>query len=218
MPPKSAGIGTDVSTTGERFVRSAYRELTTVVTVSLTFSVLSVALLPIGGGLLALCEMMRDALAGDLPRQERRRLAGFLRSVRTHFVTGLPYSAVVVGVLFVHYQYFRIAVLTGSEMSFIVALSSIYVTTVAITWVYRAADYAVHVDETGFVTAIIEGGYVALRDPFFSFMQLIAVTLLVLFTVGVGILVPFVLPGLLALLEVVSFERLTTGMTAAETE
>lgn len=198
------------------FGRVAYSDLVTIAIVSVLATVASIPLVTVGAAILALVETVTVVVTGEGrggPTTERQRIRLFLDSFRSNLRRGLPYSLVFVGTVLAT-GYYVLGATTGSGVFLIGSLLGLYALVIVVAWLLRIASLTVRAsDDLEFVEAARDGAYLALEYPWYTALQL--------FTVGGILLVAFpfppayalVVPGLLAVLEVVAFEE-TSGRGA----
>lgn len=194
------------------FGRVSYSELVTVVVVSVLTSLLSLSVVGFGPGVLAAAETMTAVVAGRGgagPHHERERLSLYLESVRANARRGLLFSLLFGAVIVTTYVYWRVAVSLRSGWFLLGMVVGAYALLIVVLLTYRAGTIAArHPDDLGAVAAIREAILLALADPSFTGLQVVFAGLLVLLSTLLPIAVPLLLFGLLAVLEVVTFEEL----------
>ena len=82
----------------------------------------------------------------------------------------------------------------------------LYAIVIVTTWLLRAATLVIRAD-SGFFDAMKEGAYIAFEHPSYTVLQLATAGGLLAFGIAFWIAIPLLIPGLLALLEIVSFEE-----------
>jgi|GEM_PF-1173422 hypothetical protein len=197
--------------------RVIFSDLLTIVWVSMLFALLSLPLLTLGAAMLAAVETLTTVITGEGrggPTTERERIRVFLGSFRGHLSHGVPYSVVTVVVVATMVFYVLTASADETGLLFLGALMGLYAIVICFAWLLRAGSITIRSTEpVGFVDAAREAAYQAFSYPWYAAIQLI--------TVGVILLVAFVVPpayvllvpGLLVVLEVVTFEE-TEGQGA----
>jgi hypothetical protein len=195
------------------FARIVYTDLTTVVLVSVLTTLTMIPIITIGAGLFACCETLTAVITGEGrggPTTERARFRLYREAFQRHLVHGLPYSALIVAVFVTVYAYVRLAYTLQSGVFLLGSLLGLYVLVLTLIWTLRASSIVIRTENTpGFINAMREGSYVALAEPPYSALHIVTAGLLIGLTAAFGIAVPLLLPGLLAVLEVVVFEDLT---------
>ncbi|KTG09062.1 hypothetical protein AUR64_14770 [Haloprofundus marisrubri] len=206
------------------FGRATYSDLVTVVVLSVAASVASVPLVTLGAALLALVETMTDVVEGETTGQmvsERGRFAAFRKSFRRNLRRGLPLSLLAIGVVVTTYVYSTIALTIREPVFLLGALAGLYAVVVVVVVLFRAASLVARAPEPAggdsdassglsATAALRDASYHLLETPSFSVLQCCFAALLLGLCVALGIAVVMLLPGWLALLEVVAFEE-TTG-------
>lgn len=198
------------------FSRIAYSDLLTLAIASVLATIVSLPLVSIGAAILALVETVTVVVTGEGrggPTTERQRIRLFFESFRENLRRGLPYSVALLGTV-VAAGYYALGSTGGSGLFLIGALLGLYAIVIVLAWLLRIASVAIRSsDEPSFLEAAREGAYIGLEYPWYTALQLV--------TVGVILLIAFpfppayvlLVPGLLALLEVVAFEE-TAGRGA----
>lgn len=198
------------------FGRIAYSDLMTLVIVSVLATILSLPLITIGAALLALVETITTVVTGEGrggPTKERQRVRCFLESFRANLRYGVPYSIVLAGTL-VTAGYYALGSTSGSGLFLIGALLGLYVIVITLAWLLRTASIAIRASNSvSFIDAAREGAYLGLEYPWYTALQLVTVggILLIVFLFPPAYVL--LVPGLLALLEVITFEE-TAGRGA----
>ncbi|WP_224448708.1 hypothetical protein [Haloprofundus salilacus] len=145
---------------------------------------------------------------------ERARLAAFRESFRANLRRGLPFSLLALAVVATTYAYSTIALAVRRPTFLLGALAGLYAVVIVVVILFRAASLIARAPEEtdgpSATTALRDAAYHLLETPSFSVLQCCFAALLLGLCIAVGIAVVLLLPGLLALLEVVSFDE-TTG-------
>lgn len=202
------------------FARVAYSDLATVVLVSLSVTVVSVPVVSLGAAVLAATETMTAVVTGEGrggPIHERDRLTLFVDSFRDNLRRGLPFTAVLLAVVGTATAYARIASVTRIGTFYLGALAGVYAVVIAVAWCFRAASVIVRApdDPPGFLAAMRDGAYLFLDAPAYAALHVLAAGVVTFAAIWSNVGVAVLLPGLLALLEVVSFEEVAgDGATA----
>lgn len=193
------------------FGRVAYTDLLTIVVVSVSFTVASIPLVTIGAAIIAAVETMTAVVTGEGrggPTSERQRVGLFVASFRANLRRGVPYSTALVVVVATTSFYAVAATTRRSGLLFLGALLGFYAVVIAIAWLFRAASIAIRSGETvGFVDAVREGAYLALEYPWYAALHLITVGFVLLVSFAAPPAYALVVPGSLAVLEVIAFEE-----------
>ncbi|WP_117594529.1 hypothetical protein [Haloprofundus halophilus] len=200
------------------FGRATYSDLVTVVALSVAASLASLPLVTLGAALLALVETMTDVVEGEAAGRrvsERARLAAFRESFRRNLRRGLPLSLLAIAVVATTYAYSTIALTVRQPAFLLGALAGLYAVVIVVVVLFRAASLVARAPEEprtelSTTTALRDAAYHLLETPSFSVLQSCFAALLLGLCVSLGIAVVLLLPGWLALLEVVAFEE-TTG-------
>lgn len=199
--------------------RAVYGDLVTVVTTSIAFVIAALPVLTLGAALLALVETWTTVITErdtGAPVTERGRLALFARSFRANLRAGLPYSVVLLAVSGLTTVYALAGVATQSGVLVVAAVVGIYFVVFATLWCLRAASLQVRSDpRPPTKVAFEQAGLMLIDRPYFA--VLVATLVAVVGVVGavLRIAVPLLVPGVLAVLEVVSFEEVAGEGAAA---
>ncbi|MDG5819016.1 hypothetical protein [Natronococcus sp. A-GB7] len=198
------------------FGRIAYSDLLTLAIVSVLATIASLPLVTVGAAIVALVDTVTAVVTGEGrggPTKERQRIRLFLESFRANLRRGLPYSAVLLGTIVVA-GYYVLGAAEGSGLFLIGALLGLYAIVIVLAWLLRTASVAVRSsDEPAFLDAAREGAYIGLEYPWYTALQLVTVGGILLVAFPFPPAYALVVPGLLALLEVVTFEE-TAGRGA----
>lgn len=198
------------------FARIVWREIVSLVVLSVLFVMASLSVVTIGAALISLVDTYYSSVTftgtgGGVSRRTADRANHFVKNIWTYLRTGVAYTALVIlGILGLYY-YFRLALFGGTMTSFALGVVGLYGTVLVFVVLYRAANVAVHADDDerpGIYLALKTAwGTVRGNLAFTSAHLVIAAILVVVSRVSViALVVP--LPALLALLEVVMYEEL----------
>ncbi|QRV17404.1 DUF624 domain-containing protein (plasmid) [Haloterrigena salifodinae] len=190
------------------FVRVAYDELATVVVTSVLFVLTSLPIITVGAAIIALVETLTAVVAGDSPRREVDRARQFVRSYRCNLRAGIPFSGVLIGVVASTYLYLILAIGQGSEF-ILGGLVGLYAIVVVVTLLFRAASILARLPENerpNAVEALREAVRVSLFRLSYTILHLATVGVLLVAGGSVWISLVILVPGLLAILEVIAFE------------
>ncbi|MFC6974428.1 DUF624 domain-containing protein [Halomicroarcula sp. GCM10025709] len=195
------------------FGRVAYSDLTSVVVLSLVFSVAALPIVTVGPAILALVAAQTAGVTGEAAGgkiTERDRLSRFkttfVDQFRLGFVLGLPLLAVAVSTGW----YASLAIANQSGTLLIGTIVGLYATVVTLVGVFRAASLVVRTGATVPKQALWDSGLLLVETPSFTVLHVLFAALLLLLCSGLGVAVVVLLPGLLGVLEVVTYEE-TTG-------
>lgn len=189
------------------FARVAYSDLVTIVTMSLLTVLFSLPLVTVGAALLALVETLTATVVDpDGPPHERDRIRLYVRSVRENLRPGLPFSALFLATFVTTLGYLLLASAWEDGLLLLGGFIGLYAIVIVTTWLLRAATLVIRAD-SGFFDAMKEGAYIAFEHPSYTVLQLATAGGLLAFGIAFWIAIPLLIPGLLALLEIVSFEE-----------
>ncbi|WP_049898168.1 hypothetical protein [Halococcus agarilyticus] len=213
----SAGVrpGTVATTVG----RVIYTELPTVVVTSLLFAVASLPVVSLGAALLALVETWTVVVTrrdSGAPPSERGRARLFVAAFRRHLVAGLPYSLLLSAVAGLTVLYYVVGLAQESALFLLATLTGLYAVVVAAVWCLRAASFRVRADPPlGVRQAVGRAGGTFVDHPSFSVLVAAGVGAVLLAATTVRVAIVLVLPGVLAVVEIVAFEELAGDGAAA---
>ncbi|WP_143085753.1 hypothetical protein [Halogranum rubrum] len=216
MSSHSGIMRVDPLATLAAFGRVAYSELVTIVILSVLFTLVSLPVVTVGSALLALVRVLTDSVTGEVtgnPISERARAAAFLTATRQNVKRGLPLSGLLVVVGVVTTIYLSAASATRDAAFLLGSLAGLYALIIAVVWTLRAATLVVRAPEEQKPStwgALRNAAYHLIETPSFTVLHLVCAAVVCLLCVAVQIGVVLLLPGLLALLEVTTFEE-TTG-------
>ena len=204
----------DPLATAAAFARTAYGEAASVLLLSVAASLASLTLVGVGPAIVALVAVFTDAVDSEIERGarigERERFRGFGRAFRAHLRRGLALSLVVVAPAVASAWYLRLAAATGAAEFLLGAVVGAYSLVVGVVVAFRAATLVVRSppDRTpGGPAAVRDAAYHLLETPSFSALQSLSAGVLALACAVPLITLGIALPGLLAAMEVVSFEE-----------
>jgi hypothetical protein len=216
MANEAGQLEIDLTGSVAAFGRIAYSDLLTLAIVSVLATLASLPLVTVGAAILALVETVTAVATGEGrggPTKERQRVRLFVESFRANLRRGLPYSVALLGTVLTA-GYYVLGASGGSGLFLIGALLGLYAVVIVLAWLLRAASVTVRsTTDVSFVDAVHEGGYLGLEYPWYTALQLVTVGMILLFAFPFPPAYVLVVPGLLALLEVVAFEE-TAGRGA----
>lgn len=192
------------------FGRAAYSDLPSVVLLSVAFWLAALPVVTLGPALLALVAAQTAGVAGRTAGRkvtERDRLRRFREVFVSEFRRGLPLGGLLLAVSVTTLWYGYLAVATRSGPLLIGTFVGVYAVVVTTVVVFRAATLLVREGAPTAGQALWDAGRHILASPSFAVLQASFAALLVVLCVGLGIAVLVLLPGLLAVLEVVSYEE-----------
>ena len=194
------------------FVRISYSDMVTVIVTSLLTALAAVPVVTLGGAILAgvdtLTTIIRAEGRGDAPNSERARLRYFYESFRANLRRGVPLGVLLVAVVVMNVVYVQTAFATGSTVFLLGSVVGLYLAVFATVWAYRIASVTVRSAEPlGLVESAREAWYHLVAELSWTSLQAIVTATLVLVLLYTRIGLVLLLPGLLAVLEVVVFEE-----------
>lgn len=202
--------------------RVVYGDLVTVVATSLAFALAALPVVTLGAALLALVDTWTTVVTErdtGAPVTERGRLRLFARSFRSHLWAGVPYSLVLLAVTGLTAVYAVVGVARGSGLFLLAAVVGGYLVIGALLWCLRAASVQVRTVPVPPTRVAFGRAGVTLADrPYFAVLVATLAAALVVAGALVRVAVPLVLPGVLAVVEVVAFEELAGEGAAAVRE
>lgn len=197
------------------FGRAAYSDLVSIVILSVLASLAVIPLITIGAAIVALVETLTETIAGELAGEgvsERQRALRFVRAVRANLWRGLPLSALIVAVIGSTGVYLLIATAVGSTGFLLGAAVGLYAVFCTIALSLRTASLLVRMPEEqtqSMFATVRDAAYHLLETPSFTVLAIVFMVVLVALSVTLRIAVVILLPGLLALLEVIVFEEMS---------
>jgi len=196
------------------FGRAAYSDLTSVVALSLVFSVAVIPVVTLGPAIIAVVAATHEGVtkrtAGG-QTTERERISIFIQTFRSEFRRGLLMTVLPIAVAVVTVWYAGTAIAGQSGPLLIGSILGVYafIATIAVT--FRAATLLTREGAPTTRQALWDAARHLLTEPAFSALHVLFVGLVIILCAGLGIAVPLLLPGLLAVLEVVSYEETAGG-------
>lgn len=199
----------NVWATFSAFVRIVYTEMLTVVLLSVAFTLTMIPVVTLGSGLVALVHTMQTVvLSSDRP-PERDRLKLFVSEFRAHLYTGLPYTGAAVLAAFAIFSYISLVVTAPGIQAILGGLVGFYALIIVPVWLFRISNLSTNYssESTGFIHALIYSGQLTVEYPLYTFLHLVSVGALIVICSIVPIALFVVLPGVLAVLEVLICEE-----------
>jgi len=191
--------------------RVTYGDLVTVVATSVAFVLASLPIVTLGAALLALVETWTTVITRrdtGAPPSERGRLRLFAASYRRHLRAGVLYSVLFVVVVGLTAVYAAFGVARQSGVFVIAAIVGAYVVVLVTVWSLRAASVQMREDPAVGVRLAFERAGLTLVDrPAFAIVLSTIAAVVLVGGVALRVTFPLLVPGILAVLEVVAFEE-----------
>lgn len=204
----------DPVATAAAFARTAYSEAASVLILSVVASLVSLTLVGTGPAVVALIAVFTASVDREIERgakiSERERLRHFRQSLRANAHRGLPLSLLIVGPLLATGWYLRLAITTGAAEFLLGAAMGAYAIVLGGVLALRAGTLIVRAPPDRTLrgsTAVRNAAFHLLETPSFSALQCLFAGVLAGLCTALGITLVIALPGLLAVLEVVTFEE-----------
>jgi hypothetical protein len=191
-------------------IRILYKKMTILILFNILFFLFSIPIATIGSSLIALVKTSRTLFLDTEQKHNslRSKTMLFVSNFRASILSGIPYSAIILLVLFSFFTYQSIFIQTDSVWSLIGVLLGFYILVTVPVWLFRAADLSISEERqsSGFLQNIKESGISLIAYPGFSFFHILIVALLFIITQFV-IITLILLPSLLVVLELVTYEE-----------
>lgn len=204
----------NVRASGAALVRVLYRDLVTILLLSVAWTLAALPVITLGSATLALNETVTKVITDqskDRILSERARLQEFGSLFRRYFRTGIPLSIFMAALFVSVWLHAQIYAMSGQWLFSASTLVGIYLLVIGVTWAFRAASLIVRAppeSRPGVLQAFLDGAELALEYPHYSGLQLLTVAGLFILMSVKPIAVPLLLPGAIAAVEVVTFEEL----------
>jgi uncharacterized membrane protein YesL len=210
----------DARASGKALVRILYRDIVTVLVLSLAWTLGSVPVVTLGPATLALCETMTRVVTDrseDRLVNERDRLRAFGAAFRRYVLRGVPLSALLVALFLSVWFHGRIYTVSGEWLFSVSTLVGLYFLVVGIAWTMRAASLLVRApsgNQPGLARAFLDGAELALEHPHYTVLQLLTVGAALVLASLQPVALLVLLPGTVAVVEVVAFEEIVNNAAA----
>jgi len=210
----------DIRVSAAALVRVFYRELTTVVLLSIAWSLAALPIVTAGSSTLALCETMTRVITDHSETRllgERARLGAFADSFQQNLRRGVPLSGLLVALFLSLWVHARIYTLSGQWIFSVSTLVGFYLLVIGTAWTFRAASLLVRGPQEahlGTIQAFRDGAVLALEYPHYTVLQLVVVTAAFFISSLHLLIIPLLLPATLATIEVIAFEEIVNGAAA----
>lgn len=191
------------------FGRTAYGEAVSVVTLSLCFTLAVLPVVTVVPATFALVTVVTCAVTDETVGEkttERERLRLFWRTFRAELRQGLPLGLLAVAALLAEVLYLRWAFSTGSGVALVGSAVGVYALCFGVVWTLRAGSLRARGAPSP-IRAYRDAGDHLLEAPSFTALSALLVGVVVVLCGVVGIALPLLCPGLLAVLEVVGYEE-----------
>lgn len=184
-----------------------YRQMVLLVLLSVTFWIVSVLVVTVGGAMIALFETVRRVPEEN--RSELSFLKTYVREVRRNFRTGLPLSVIAVGVPLATFMHLNIGITQQSGYYLPAGLLGIYITLVTLLLTLRTANVLSTDDTTSLKTAFTRAFDVSSDHPHFSVLHACVFVGLFVFSIVIPAFILFLFPGFVVVLEILLYEEAT---------
>ncbi len=193
------------------FLRISYSDLVTVTVMSLLMTAAAIPVVTLGGAILAgvdtLTRIIRAEGRDTAPSSERARVQYFYQSFRANFRRGIPLGILLLAAIVMTGVYVQVAFTTQSTGFMLGSIVGLYVIVLVMVWVYRIASITARAETPpNTIESVREAWYHLVDNLSWTSLQaiLVATLIVLLLWTRIGILL---LPGILAVLEVVVFEE-----------
>jgi hypothetical protein len=191
--------------------RATYGDLVTVIATSVAFVLASLPIVTIGAALLALVETWTEVVTRrdtGAPPSERGRVRLFASSYRRHLRDGVPYSLLFVVVVGLTAVYAAFGVAQRSGVFVVAAIVGGYLVVIATVWSLRAASVQTREDHPiGVRVAFERAGLTLVDRPAFAVVLSTIAAVVLVGGAALRVTFPLLVPGILAVLEVIAFEE-----------
>lgn len=200
------------------YLRILWREIVSIVALSVLFSLATLSVVPMGAAMIALVDAFYTSVTftgtgGGIPPRTIDRANYFMQQIWTYMRTGLVYTVVLLLSAVGLVLYPQLALFGGSVFWLLFGIVGVYATVLILVLSFRAGNLVVHAEERdddrpGF-RAAMGSAWSQLRDsPAYLAAHLVTATTIAIVCRAFPLSLVFVLPGLLGLLEVVMYEEL----------
>jgi hypothetical protein len=191
--------------------RVVYGDLVTVIATSVAFVLASLPVVTLGAAVLALVDTWTEVVTRrdtGAPPSERGRLRVFVDAYRRHLRAGVPYSVLFVVVVALTAVYATFGVARQSGVFVLAAIVGAYVVVVATVWSLRAASFQTREEPPIPTRMAFERAGLSLVDrPAFAVVLSTVAAVVLVGGAALRVTFPLLVPGVLAVLEVVAFEE-----------
>ena len=204
----------NVRASGAAIARIFYRDLVTIVLLSLAWALAALPLITLGSATLALTETITRVITDRSENRllgERERLQLFRESFRRNLRLGLPVSLLSGGLLFGLWLHTQAYAVSGRWLFSASTVVGLYLLVVGTTWIFRAASLLVRMpadNQLGPVQALVDGAELAIQYPHYTGLQLLTVGGLLMLLSIKPVALPLLFPGTVATVEVIAFEEM----------
>lgn len=200
----------DVGLVARTVARLCYDHILSIVVLNVLFVVFSIPVVTLGGSVLALLETLATIVDDPHHRTVRSRAALFVQNFRGSLIDGIPYTIVLLLTAFSVITYRLVSIQTSDAWYQIGVLVGFYAIVVVPIWLLRVAHLALveAPASSGFYERLVRSGRQAMAYPGFTFLHLSTFAVLLVLSSAVSLLLWFLLPGILVIIEVVAYEEL----------
>lgn len=181
-----------------------YRQIVLLVLLSVAFWLVSAFVVTIGAAMIAMFRTVRKVPEEN--RSDLGFLAEFVREVPRNVATGLPLTALVVGVPLATALYLSIGLAQRSQYFVLAGLLGIYITLIALLLAFRTAN-VLSFEEGGVRAAVVRAIDVSSAHPHFSVLHACLVVGVLAVSVVLPAFVVLLFPGFVVVLEILLYEE-----------
>ena len=200
------------------YFRILWREVVSIVVLSVLFSLATLSVLPMGAAMIALVDTFYTSVTftgtgGGIPPRTIDRANYFMQRIWTYMRTGLVYTVMLLLSAVGLVLYPQFALRGNSVFQFLFGITGIYATVLVLVLLFRAGNLVVHAedrddDRPGFRSAVGTAWSELRASPGYLAAHVVAAATVTVVCMAFPVSLAVVLPGMLALLEVVMYEEL----------
>lgn len=192
------------------FLRVGYLELLTVMVLSVLTALAAIPVVTLGAAIIAGVDTMMAVLGGDgtTPESQLERVRYFSESFADHLLQGVLFGPLLIVVTLLTGSVIRAAFAPGSTATLIAAVLGLYAVILTVVWVFRAASVTLRAPESpGPIGCLGEALVDLAGDVAWTSLHALYAATFWLALVWTRIGVVLLLPGLLVVLEIVTYEE-----------
>lgn len=187
-----------------------YDDLTTIIAVSVLFFVLSIPVFTIGSSMIAAHKVINDVHDGRRI-SELERMKVMIRTFSRNFLRGLPISILLLFLFLLEMMYIRIALVTNSSTFLVLSVVGLYVIILTTSVLIRSSNIMSQSGSSTFINSVLHSLLTIKSDKRGYMKHVGKMSLVVAICSLIPILGVILLPGVLCVMEVKSYETVVTN-------
>ncbi|MFC6907230.1 hypothetical protein [Halalkalicoccus tibetensis] len=191
-----------------------YDDLVTIITISVLFFILSIPVFTIGSSMIAAHKVINDVHDGRRI-SEMGRMKVMIRTFSQNLLRGLPISILLLLLFFMELMYIQITLVTGSSTFLVLSVVGLYIIILTLPALIRSSNIMSQSGSSTFIGSVLHSLLTITSDKKGYVKHVGKMSLIVAICSLIPILGVILLPGILSVMEVKSYETVVTNRDVA---